>query len=146
MTKKDILIMLAGLIALGLIALIALLIPTDVPEEINITTNAEKYNVGDVLKVKIENNLKENICFSSCYPYNIEKKNGEWSPYSYENCLDSNLNENCIDSKQVKAFEFVIPFIKTGSHRLGISACIGCNADEVFEQGQKFYSNEFIIK
>ncbi len=146
MNKKDILIILAGLVLLGLIILVAFLIPPNVPEEVNIITDAKEYGIGDVLKVKIENNLKESICFSSCYPYNIEKKNGEWSSYNYENCLDNDLNESCISSREVKAFELVIPFVGTGSHRLGISACIGCNADEVFEQGQKFYSNNFLIK
>jgi len=146
MSKKDILIILTGLIALGLIILAVLLIPPKVPEEVNIITNAGEYGIGDVLKVKIENNLKESICFSSCYPYNIEKKNGEWNSYQYEDCLDSNLNESCIDSRQVKAFELVVPSINTGFHRLGISACIGCNANEVFKQGQKFYSNDFLIK
>lgn len=146
MNKKDILIILAGLVLLGLIILAAFLIPSDVPEEVNIITDAKEYGIGDVLKVKIENNLKESICFSSCYPYNIEKENGEWSSYHYENCLDSNLNESCIGSREVKAFELVIPSIEAGSHRLGISACIGCSTDEVFEQGQKFYSNNFLIK
>jgi len=146
MTKKDILIILIGLILLGLITLAVFLVPPKVPEEVNIITDAKEYRRGDVLKVKIENNLEENICFSSCYPYNIEKKNGEWSSYDYENCLDSDLNENCISPKEVKAFELVIPLIDTGFHRLGISACIGCNVDEIFEQGQKLYSNDFIIK
>ena len=146
MNKKDILIILAGLIVLGLIVLVAFLIPPSVAEEVSIITNAEEYKIGDVLKVKIENNLKENICFSSCYPYNIEKKNGEWDSYLYGDCLDSNLNQNCISSRQVKAFEFVIPLIETGFHRLGISACIGCSVNEAFKEGQKFYSNGFLIK
>lgn len=146
MNKKDILIILVGLVLLGLIILVAFLIPPNVPEEVNVITDAREYRIGDVLKVKIENNLKENICFSSCYPYNIEKENGEWSSYQYENCSDSNLNENCISPREIRAFELVIPFIDTGSHRLGISACIGCNADEAFEQGQKFYSNDFLIR
>ncbi|MBU2634933.1 hypothetical protein KJ841_00455 [Patescibacteria group bacterium] len=146
MNKKDILIISAGLIALGLIILAAFLIPPGVPEEVHITTNIEEYTVGDVLKVKIENNLKENICFSSCYPYTIEKRNGGWSSYRYQDCLGSNLNENCIDSRQVKAFELVVPLIETGFHRLGISACIGCNVNEVFKEGQKLYSNDFLIK
>ncbi len=146
MNKKDILIILTGLIVLGLIILAAFLIPSNVSEEVNIITDAKEYRIGDVLKVKIENNLKENICFSSCYPYNIEKKNEEWDSYRYEDCLNSNLNENCIDSREIKAFEFVIPSIDTGFHRLGISACIGCNVDEIFKQGQKLYSNDFLIK
>ena len=146
MNKRDILIILTGLILLGIIILVACLVPPDVLEEVNIITDSKEYGTGDVLKVKIENNLKENICFSSCYPYNIEKESRGWSSYDYENCLDNNLNENCVGSREVKAFELVIPSIDKGSHRLSISACIGCNADQVFQQGQKFYSNNFIIK
>jgi len=146
MNKKDILITLAGLIVLALIILAVFLIPPDVPEGVNITTNAEEYSTGDVLKIKIENNLKESLCFSSCYPYAIEKKNGGWNSYSYENCLENNLNESCIGSRQVKAFELIVPFIESGFHRLSIPACVGCSANESFREGQKFYSNDFLIK
>ncbi len=145
MNKKDFLIILAGLIVLGLIVLASFLVP-QVPEEVNIITDANEYGMGDMLKVKIENNLKKSICFSSCYPYNIEKKNGEWNGYSYGDCSNSNLNENCIDSRQVKAFEFTIPFIEAGAHRLGVSACIGCNVNQTFREDQKFYSNDFLIR
>ncbi|GAI12085.1 unnamed protein product, partial [marine sediment metagenome] len=52
---------------------------------------------------------------------------------------------DCIDSRQVKAFELTAPSIEEGLHRLIISTCIGCNLEEVFREDQKFYSNEFII-
>lgn len=146
MNKKDILTILGGLIILALIILAVYLIPDDVLEEVNIITNAGEYSAGDVLKIRVENNLKESVCFSSCYPYTIEKKNGEWTPYHYESCLENNLNQSCIGSREIKAFELVVPFIETGFHRLSISACVGCSANQIFREGKKFYSNDFLIK
>ena len=43
-----------------------------------IRTDKTEYQPGENLKIKIKNNFKEQICFSSCYPYLLEKKNGEW--------------------------------------------------------------------
>ena len=34
-----------------------------------VLTDKTEYTDGDIFKVKIENNLKKNVCFSSCYPY-----------------------------------------------------------------------------
>ena len=83
---------------------------------------------------------------SSCYPYYFEKKDGEWIGYDYENCPVSNLVENCINPKQAKAFEVVIPSIKTGLHRLALPACLGCNIKDKFREDNWFYSNDFVIK
>jgi len=146
MEKKNFLIIGAGLIALAVIILVAVLTSSKVPEEVNVITEKTEYKTGDVIKVKIENNLKENICFSSCYPYYLEKKDGEWKSYNYMDCPNSDLVKDCIDSRQVKAFELTAFSLKEGLHRLAISVCIGCNLEEVFREDQKFYSNEFIVK
>lgn len=145
MEKKNFLIIGAGIIALGAIILVAILIPPKVPEEVNVITEKTEYKIGDVIRVKIENNLKKNICFSSCYPYYIEKKEEEWKSYNYIGCPNSDLIKDCIDSRQVRAFELIVPSVEEGLHRLAISVCIGCNLDEVFREDQKFYSNEFEI-
>lgn len=50
---------------------------------ITILTDKAEYNKDDILKIKIRNNLDKTICFSSCFPYYIEEKNGErgWKSY-----------------------------------------------------------------
>ena len=145
MEKKNFLVIGAGLIALAAIILVAVLTLPKVPEEVNVITEKTEYKIGDIIKVKIENNLKKNICFSSCYPYYLEKKGEEWKSYNYIDCPNSDLVKDCIDSRQVKAFELTVSSLEEGLHRITISACIGCNLEEVFREDQKFYSNEFII-
>lgn len=149
MKKQDLLIIGAGLIILGVIIIASFLLPAkpeEQPEEVKIITDTESYNKGDSLKIKIENNLNKSVCFSSCYPYYFEKKNGEWVDYDYMNCPNGDLPKDCIDSKNTKAFELVIPDVGEGIHRLALSACLGCNFEDSFKEDQKFYSNTFIIK
>ena len=149
MKKEDLLIIGAGLIILLVIILAALFLPSqpeEQPLEVKVVTDTESYNKGDSLKIKIENNLNKSVCFSSCYPYYFEKKNGDWVDYDYMNCPNGDLPKDCIDSKNTKAFELVIPDLGEGIHRLALSACVGCNSEDSFEEDQKFYSNTFIIK
>jgi hypothetical protein len=151
MKKEDLLIIGSGLVILVVIIIASFLLP-DKPkeeqslEEIKIVTDTESYNKGDSLKIKIENNLNRSVCFSSCYPYYFEKKNGDWVDYDYMNCPNGDLPKDCIDSKNTKAFELTIPDIEGGVHRLALSACLGCNFEDSFKEDQKFYSNTFIIK
>ncbi len=112
---------------------------------VNIITDKTEYSNESALKVKIENGLKEKICFSSCYPYYLEKKNTGWEGYNYSDCLKDNLNDKCVDAKQVKAFEIKLPSLEKGTYRLAIPICAGCNVPEKFKKDQWFYSNEFII-
>jgi hypothetical protein len=148
MKKQDLLIIGAGLIILLLVILAALFLPSQPEEslEVRVVTDTESYNKGDSLKIKIENNLNKSVCFSSCYPYYFEKKNGDWVDYDYMNCPNGDLPKDCIDSKNTKAFELVIPDIGEGIHRLALSACLGCNSEDSFKEDQKFYSNTFIVK
>jgi len=136
------------IIGIGLIILIAIILVLSPPEgkEVNIITEKTEYQTGDALKINIENNLKETVCFSSCFPYYWEKKNGGWKGYDYTSCPDGNLIEKCIASKEVKAFELGIPSIGVGVYRLAIPACVGCNLKETFKENQWLYSNEFIIR
>lgn len=146
MEKKKFLIIGTGIALLAIIVLIALLFPQE--GLVNVITDKNEYKLGDILKIKVENNLNKNVCFSSCYPYVFERKNGDWESYDYTNCLDSDIVEVCVDSKKIKAFEITIPlsFMEKGDHRLLIPACIGCDRNETFEENQKFYSNDFVIK
>ena len=146
MKKKKFLIIGAGITVLVIIVLIALLFPEE--GLVNVITDKNEYELGGILKIKIENNSRKTICFSSCYPYLFERKNGEWESYRYAECSDEDITEVCISPKGIKAFELSVPLfpIKEGSHRLVVPACIGCDRNERFEENQKFYSNDFIIK
>lgn len=147
MRKKDILIIIGGIIVLVLVILIASInLGTKKPGSVEVTIDKGEYETGDALRVKIENNLKGNICFSSCYPYYIQKKNDNWENYRYVDCSKENITEKCVEPKQIKAFELTLPEIEEGFHRLSISACVGCHFNEEFKEDQKFYSNDFIVK
>ena len=147
MQKKDFLLILAGLIALIGIILIFTLTPEKPSEKLNVITDKAEYKIGEVLKIKIENNLKENICFSSCYPYYWEKKNNiGWEDYRYVDCPNSDLATYCVGPEEVKAFELAVPSVGLGPHRLAISACLECGFQESFQEEQRFYSNDFVVK
>ena len=147
MTQKDFLIIIAGLIILGIIITFSFLIPRNVKtENVKINTDNNDYSVGDKLRIRIENNLEEKICFSSCYPYYFEKNEGAWNNYRYKECPQEDIISDCVDPKDVKAFELEIPIIKTGIHRIALPACIGCSANDLFNENNRFYSNDFIIK
>jgi len=148
MNKKDFLIIIAGLIILVIIIALSFLIPkkAEQVENVKINTDNGDYSVGDKLRIRIENNLEEKICFSSCYPYYFEKNEGAWNNYRYKECSEEDIVDECVDPSEVKAFELEIPTVKTGIHRIALPACIGCNANDLFNENNRFYSNDFIIK
>lgn len=147
MNKKDFLLIIAGFIILSIIITLSFVIPRNAKiEGVKINTDNSDYSVGDKLRIRIENNLEEKICFSSCYPYYFEKNEGAWNNYRYKECSKEDIISECIDSKDIKAFELEIPAVKTGIHRIALPACIGCNFDNPFNENNRFYSNDFMIK
>ncbi|MBU1000208.1 hypothetical protein KKE78_02315, partial [Patescibacteria group bacterium] len=114
---------------------------------VKIITDKKEYSKTEALKIKIKNNLSQNICFSSCYPYYLEnKENQEWEMYSYQNCESQDLIEKCIEPKEQKAFEIDLSLTKIDLHRIVLPVCVGCQLDQGFQENQRFYSNEFEIK
>ena len=113
-----------------------------------VVTDKTDYEKQEMLRDSIENKLGDNICFSSCYPYRLEKRNenGEWVAYSYEACPKDDVNENCINSEQKKLFEINLFFIEEGTHRIVLPVCIDCMLKEEFKESKRFYSNVFEIK
>lgn len=111
-----------------------------------VRTDRIEYNKNDALKVIIENNLGKSICFSSCYPYYLEKKNGGWESYSYSKCSKSDINDICLVGHQAKFFEIGLSFITEGIHRLAVPVCLNCKDRDSFREDNKFYSNEFKVK
>jgi len=115
--------------------------------KVNVATDKKEYSKTEALKVKIKNNLSQNICFSSCYPYYLEnKENQEWKSYPYRNCESQDLIEKCIEPKKQKAFEIDFPLAEAGFHRIALPVCADCQLDQEFQETQRFYSNEFEIK
>ena len=114
--------------------------------EVSIVTDKTEYEKGKTLRVKIKNNLWEHICFSSCYPYYLEKKNEKWESYQYVDCYDFDSNGKCISPGQTKAFELTLPGVPDGLHRLALPVCIDCKSEDSFREDKRFYSNEFTIK
>jgi len=115
---------------------------------ISISTNQEEYARGDNPKIKIKNNLRKTVCFSSCYPYYLERNNGALKSYHYNDCLFPDVAEICIEPGQVKAFELLLDKmeIEGATHRVAVPACIGCALKENFRKDNFFYSNKFIIR
>jgi len=111
-----------------------------------IQTDKTEYQPGDILKVKIKNNFRKEISFSSCYPYYLERKNEKWESYKYTECRDFNGQGNSIEVRKEKAFEITLPDIPDGLHRLSIPVCIDCKEKDPFREDKRFYSNEFLIK
>ena len=118
-------------------------------KELSVTTFQEEYSVGENPKIKIKNNLTERICFSSCYPYYLEKNNGSpLKSYPYGGCPHPDVAEICMAPREVKLFEILLDnmTLEKGHHRVAIPACIRCALRENFRKDKFFYSNEFMIK
>jgi hypothetical protein len=112
-----------------------------------ISTEKAKYLGGENLKVKIVNNSGETLCFSSCYPYFLEKKDKNWEGYKYIECDRPNTHDGCIEDKKIKAFELMLPKeIGGGVHRIAVPVCSNCKIGEVFKEDRIIYSNEFLVK
>jgi len=116
--------------------------------ELSISTYQQEYNANENPKIKIENKSAESICFSSCYPYYLDKKDGTSKSYTYSSCPHEDVVENCINPDQVKAFELILDHMgaEKGLHRIAVPACVGCALNQNFRQDKFFYSNEFVIK
>ncbi|KPJ56936.1 hypothetical protein AMJ49_03420 [Parcubacteria bacterium DG_74_2] len=111
-----------------------------------INTDRQEYEIKESLRIKIKNDFRRNICFSSCYPYYLENKDGEWEFYPYGKCLKMDIIENCVKPGQEKTFEIKLEFVNEGSHRISVPVCQGCAIGDLFSENKRFYSNEFTIQ
>jgi len=115
---------------------------------VSISTDKREYSSGDALTVTIKNKLDRRACFSSCYPYYLERETsqGNWESYKYQDCGSEDLAENCIDPGQTKTFEMALPELEMKNHRLAIPLCLNCVPNQEFKAENWFYSNKFVIK
>ncbi len=144
--NKEILFYVVGMFTLAIIILAYLLFSPKNSIKAKVFTDRGEYKIGNALKVDIENHSTKDICFSSCFPYYFERKDGVWEKYKYGDCPQDNIAENCVAPNKIKAFELNIPPIDKGIHRLAVPACIGCAIKDKFRDDKWFYSNEFTVK
>lgn len=130
-----------------------------IPGKVAVTTDKSEYKEGEVMKIKVENNSNENICFGSCNSYYLGKKTwvGAWKNFDME-CF-VNFITNCIEPGQIKIFEEAInkstEFAK-GKGVYRVTAPIWWNGCESLEkEGHKYinckavteiHSDEFKLK
>jgi len=115
----------------------------------DISTRLSKqiYNRGEEVRLTIRNNTFQQACFSSCYPYYLQKKNEEWSFYNYPNCPDQDSNLPCISPGEKKTFSFDLEKkIESGIHRIAIPINKKGKKGEEFAEDKKVYSDPFDVK
>jgi hypothetical protein len=114
----------------------------------NITINTDKtgYQEQEALRLKIENESNETLCFSNFFPYILERKEGgRWTLYKYAPLQNKDLIVKCMTAGEIKAFETVL-FGGKGIHRIAIPFCANCQVGKEFQANKTYHSNEFIIK
>ena len=148
---KKVIILLILVIAIIILAIGGLVWQGEKVKQERVTTVLSyktEYTKGENPKVKITNNSNEKVCFSSCYPYYLEKDNsGSFVSYQYGDCGSGDIATTCLEAGGVKAFELQLDKmpIEEGPHRIAIPACVGCALQQEFRKDKWLYSNEFII-
>lgn len=132
------------IVFLILVILIILLV---VNQRLIATTDKREYLAEETLKVNLRNYFfSKSLCFSSCYPYFIEKGNGTWKAYKYQECQDSDKVEKCVRPGELLGFAIPLPKIENGAHRISIPVYKDGEVGQDFEENFRFYSNIFEIK
>lgn len=116
-------------------------------ESLSIHTDKEEYDHKDKAIIIIENISDNNVCFSSCYPFYIQKKDMTWENFKYGQCLQKDVAETCINPYGKKAFEVSLEDmgIASANHRFVVTACLNCNIGDDFRIDEIFFSNEFKV-
>lgn len=142
-SKKQILILGLIILAVGFF-----LRSVSMESKIEVLIQEEKYSPGEDLKIQITNNQEENICFSSCYPYYLERKieKEEWERRSYGNCEEEDIAIKCISFKNLRAFELMLKNPERGVYRVSVPICINCREGEIFQEDKEIFSPFFEVK
>ena len=115
--------------------------------DINVKLLKQIYSKGEKARVTISNNDAQQICFSTCYPYRLQKKNGDWGSYKYPDCPEENLNLPCVAPNEKRSFEFTLEErINNGIHRVAIPINRGGEEGEKFKEDKQVYSKPFDVK
>jgi hypothetical protein len=123
-------------------------VPIDNQEDLKVSTDKQEYGQNEKSIIVIENVSEKKACFSSCYPFFVQKQESTWRSYEYETCPKENIAEVCINPYGKKAFEVILEDqgILAGNYRFIVSACTKCNVGDRFETSEVFFSNEFKVK
>lgn len=140
MNKKHLIIF---LIAILLLLVSTLLLPKT--PEISVTANKTGYSRQEFPVITIRNNAADSLCLSGCYPYYLEKNDGSWESYNYDECKEPDLIKRCIKPKEAVGLELLIEQPLLGLHRVAIPVCLNCQVGNNFKEDKKLYSNEFLI-
>lgn len=119
--------------------------------QVTITTDKIEYKQGEGVKINVKNGLENPICFESCMPYWLEKKNWNWhlNVESTRRC-ETNYIEECLEPGDTRLFGVQTSWSgykkEPGTYRAVISLCISCIVGEAPRRDKTIYSNEFTIK
>jgi hypothetical protein len=114
-------------------------------QNVAVYTDRARYQEEETLRLKINNESQDVLCFSNFFPYFLEKKEGEkWTLYRYVPLQNKDLIVKCMAAGEIKAFETVL-FGGKGIHRIAIPFCANCKIGNEFKANKIYHSNEFII-
>jgi len=115
--------------------------------EVTIRLDAANYGKGEEMLITIKNNFwSSEICFSSCYPYFIQRKNGDWGEYKYKNCIFEDRIVKCLNPGETKTFRTSVPNLAPGIYRISLPFCRNCSLGTVFQEEERCNSDLFEIK
>jgi hypothetical protein len=122
--------------------------PFDNYEALTIRTDKWEYTPTEKAIIIIENTSDKKACFSSCYPFYLEKQEASWQYYRYDQCPEDNIADICVNPYDKKAFEVFLGDLwpTPASHRFVISTCFTCNEGDKFKMDEIFFSNVFKIE
>jgi len=116
-------------------------------DDLSVKLSKQIYSRGEGVTVTVRNNSLQQVCFSSCFPYYLQKKDGEWQSYGYPECPEEDVNIPCLSAGEKKTLRFALEKeIKTGLHRIAIPINKGGEKGESFEEEKRIYSDPFDVK
>ena len=116
--------------------------------KVTITTDKTEYEQGEMVKIGVNNNSGENVCFESCNTYYFQKKNVIWKEYLTKRC-EVNFITKCIDHSEVEEFKGRLSEVdfKEGVYKIAVPIYTDCQNEEFpCKENKTIYSNEFTIK
>ncbi len=111
-------------------------------------TDRDNYMPGDPLTINVKNGTGKAVCFSSCYPYLVERRDGagDWAQFEYDDCPYPEVASDCVPAGGIKKFRLPLDEAEVGLNRLKLNICFDCAAGDPFLAESVIYSNVFEVK